>query len=358
MRIFMVADSHFGMRSNSPEWLDIAAGWFESDFIPAARAAAAPGDALVHLGDVFDNRQSINLMVQHRGIAVFEELAKIFTGGVYVIAGNHDVMKKSSNDVCSLDCLKWIPNVHILKEPTVVKLGGARCLMMPWRPGPDEERACITAHSGDADYLFCHTNVVGMKLVDHVHTVADGTAITADDLSDFRRVLAGHIHLRQTVKGTVHMLGNPYQMTRSDMGDAKGWHTMDPATDELAFHENTTSPKFKRVYLPQWGDRPIDELVEECRGHMVDLYVPSSYFVSGYSVNALTAEVSPVSRSLEVVTYDDTDSAEPPPVDAGSQFSILDLCEKYVGGMGALDVPTRERVGEKLAELYKKLAEQ
>lgn len=351
----MLADTHLGMRSNSPEWLDIAAGWMEDHLIPALRAEVLPGDVFVHLGDVFDSRQSLNLLVQHRGIRLFEQLADVFKdGAVHVIAGNHDVMRKSSNEVCSLDCLKWIPRVTVHKEPSTLQLGPSRALLMPWRPGPQEERDCVAGLGGGSDYLFCHTNFLGMSLGDHQ---VDGDALSVRDLSSFKRVFAGHIHLRQTL-ANVHMLGNPYQMTRADGGNQKGWFVLDVEADRLDFRVNDVSPKFKRVYLPQWADRSIDELIAECDGHMVDLYVPSGYFVAGYGVASVTAELSGKCRSLEVVAYDDSVDADLPHVDVGSQFNVLDLCRKYVVGMGALDVPTRERVEAKLADLYKQVQEQ
>ncbi len=354
MRVYMVADSHFGMRSNSPEWLDIAAGWFENHFVPALRAEVRPGDVMVHLGDVFDNRQSLNLLVLHRGISVFETLSDVFKGGeVHVIAGNHDVMKRNSNEVCSLDCLKWIPRVLVHKKPSVIQLGGASALLMPWLPGPGEEQECLRKH-GNVDYVFCHTNFLGMRLDGH-HTV-DEAALSVEDLRPFKRVFSGHIHLRQDLRN-VHMLGNPYQMTRSDGGNRKGWHVLDVPTDSLRFVENEVSPAFKRVHLPQWNDRPLDELLEECKGHMVDLYVPNSWFVKGYAVSAVSAAVSEVTRSLDVVPYDEGRTDEPPPLDAGSQFSMMDMCRRYVGGMGSIDAPTREKVVRKLEELYKQTAD-
>lgn len=354
MRVFMLADTHLGMRSNSPEWLDIAAGWMEDHLLPALRAEVRPGDVLVHLGDVFDSRQSLNLLVQHRAIRLFEAFSDVFKDGeVHVIAGNHDVMRKSSNEVCSLDCLKWIPRVTVHKDPAVLQFGPSRVLLMPWQPGPQEERDCVAGMGGGADYLFCHTNFLGMRLGDHQ---VDGDALSASDLASFRRVLSGHIHLRQTL-ANVQMLGNPYQMTRADGGGERGWFVLDVDTDSLEFRPNEVSPKFKRVYLPQWGDRSIDELVAECSGHMVDLYVPGAYFVSGYGVGAVTAELSGRCRSLEIVPYDDSVDAELPDVDAGSHFNVLDLCKKYITGMGALDAPMRERVEAKLSSLYKQVQE-
>lgn len=105
-RAIIISDTHLGARSNSVEWLEVMKDWFYSDFIPKVKEIYQPGDILIHCGDVFDNRQSVNLLVLHEGIRLFEELSAIFESGVYVIAGNHDVMRKTTNEVSSLDCLK------------------------------------------------------------------------------------------------------------------------------------------------------------------------------------------------------------------------------------------------------------
>ena len=254
MRVFMLADTHLGMRSGSVEWLDMAAGWLEGEFLRRAESMVQPGDVLLHLGDVFDNRQQLNLLAQHRAIGMFERFGELFTGGVIAIAGNHDVMRKNSNDVCSLDCLKWVPGVRVVKEPEVVDLGGVPSLLMPWRPGPDEEKACIDAHAlHDPRYLFCHTEVRGLRMGGaqvSTHGI-EGSALTA-----FKGVYAGHIHLRQTLSNVV-MCGNPYQMTRGDLGNQKGFHVLDPITGNLDFHGVSKSISFPAKVKVSAAEGPL-----------------------------------------------------------------------------------------------------
>ena len=45
-----------------------------------------------------------------------ETLSDIFVDGIYILAGNHDVLRKTSNEISSLDVLKYIPNVNIIKN--------------------------------------------------------------------------------------------------------------------------------------------------------------------------------------------------------------------------------------------------
>ena len=56
-----------GCRSNSVLWLNIIEDYFFNFFIPLVKKEYKEGDVLYHLGDVFDNRQSINLAAQDLG---------------------------------------------------------------------------------------------------------------------------------------------------------------------------------------------------------------------------------------------------------------------------------------------------
>ena len=118
-RVWVLGDLHFGVRANSVEWLEIQQDFFEQVFIPTLKKHVKPGDVLVQVGDTFDNRQSVNLRVLHYSIELFEKLGKILP--VHVICGNHDIWAKKSNDVSSIDTLKWIPNVQVYKKPKSFK---------------------------------------------------------------------------------------------------------------------------------------------------------------------------------------------------------------------------------------------
>ena len=69
----MVSDSHLGCRSNSVLWLQIIEDYFFNFFIPLIKKEYKKGDVLYHLGDVFDNRQSVNLAAQDLAIRVYNE---------------------------------------------------------------------------------------------------------------------------------------------------------------------------------------------------------------------------------------------------------------------------------------------
>ena len=348
-RAIIISDTHLGARSNSVEWLEVMRDWFYSDFIPKVKEIYQPGDILIHCGDVFDNRQSVNLLVLHEGIRLFEELSSIFESGIYVIAGNHDVMRKTTNEVSSLDCLKYIPRVNIIKEPVIANIGSTKTLFMPWRVNEEEETKCIKENEVyKLHYLFCHTNIRNLRFDSSRH-VEEGLNIS--DLVSFRRVYSGHIHWGQH-RGNVTMVGNPYQMTRSDAGNKKGWYILDFESGEETFIENQHSPKFIRVYLNKYVNATVAELKEECKNNRVDLYVPSSFLIK-YQITPIIDVLSGITKKLEVIPFEDESiSFEEFNDEIVDSFNIYGLCEKFVKKMSTLDEAGKDKVMSKINSLY------
>jgi DNA repair exonuclease SbcCD nuclease subunit len=349
-RAWIVSDTHFGARSNSVEWLDEMMDWFENDFIKRIENEYKPGDILIHCGDVFDNRQSVNLLVLHRAIGLFEKLSKIFNDGIYIIAGNHDVMRKTSNDVSSLDCLKYIPNVHIIKEPVIAEFGTKTALFMPWRTDDEAERECLKEFEvHNCNYLFCHTNIRNLRF-DSRRDVEEGLML--DDINKFQRVYSGHIHWGQR-RGNVTMVGNPYQMTRSDAGNSKGFYLLGIESNSEIFFENNYSPKFVRIYLNKYMERTVGDLKKECNNNRVDLYVPSHYLMK-YQINPIIDILSEITKKLEVIPYEADlyeEEAEGSLSDEGS-FNIISLCERYIGSVKTIESETKERIMSKINSIY------
>jgi len=347
-RTFLISDTHLGVRANSTEWLTYIKKWFYEDFIPTIKANWKPGDILIHCGDFFDNRQSINLLVLSEAIALFEELSKLFPDGIYILAGNHDVMKKTSNDITSLDSLKYIPNVHIIKEPILIKFKSAKALLMPWRTNSIEEQMCIESFTDEnLDYIFCHTNITSLHL-DKNREVEEGLDLTSNK---FKRVYSGHIHWAQK-RGNIRMLGCPYQLTRSDAGNPKGCYLLDFTTDEEMFFENRTSARFIKLYLDKITDYSIEHLTSLCQGNFVDLYVPSEYLIK-YQITKLIDILSTSSIKLDIIPFEPDDILDSTELNESIEhFSLIGLCKTYVNKLSAFDEKTKERLYNKIESLY------
>jgi hypothetical protein len=264
-RAWMITDTHLGVRNSSVEWLDIMKEYFYDFFIPLLKREKREGDFLIHVGDVFDSRHSLNLLVMNEGMNIFEEISKIMP--IVIILGNHDIYKKNSNEVNSVKVLKWIPNIRVLEEPEVITVSEKKLLFMPWRANHEEELACIS--NNQADFLFCHTDVQGLKFNRNT-TINEGLEL--GKLKSFRKIYAGHIHFAQQ-KGNFRMLGCPYPMTRSDINNEKGIWCLDIIEETETYYPNTVSPKFMRMTFERVLEMDEEEAKTTFKNNFVDILV-------------------------------------------------------------------------------------
>lgn len=268
-RTFLISDTHFGVRNSSNEWMEIQKEYFYNFLIPLLKKESKKGDVLIHCGDVFDSRQSINLFVMNFALEIFEELAKILP--VIILLGNHDIAKKNSNEVNSVKVLKWIPNIKVCEEPEIITVVGKKLLFMPWRANHQEEEECLKTHT--ADFLFCHTDVQGLKFNRNTE-IQEGISLAM--LKQFRKVYSGHIHYSQS-KGNFRMLGCPYPLTRSDINNEKGIWCFDIENESETYFPNNYSPKFIRILFEKVLEMEEDEAREHFKNNFVDVLVDQKW---------------------------------------------------------------------------------
>ena len=350
-RVWILGDMHLGIRSNSNEWLEIQKDFYENYFILTLKKHVQDGDVLVQVGDSFDNRQSINLKVLHYAVDLFERLGEILP--VHIIAGNHDIWAKKTNEITSIDTLKWIPNVQIYKEPELMKWHDKNILMMPWRTDAQHE-ADTLAEYPTANIVFCHSEVRGIALNSKVKNM-HGTDSNSYDR--YNAVYSGHIHYRQT-KGQLRMVGTPYQLTRSDSGNPKGFDLVDLRTMEETFFENHISPKFVKYNLTTLYDVSLGDFKERINNNFVDLYIPTKV-ASNSSLSALINRVQQLTRRIEPNIYQEQDIIDKDLHDMDEiegefkNYNIEHLFQAYVDGL-SLDDDMKQKVKEELKVVYNK----
>jgi len=348
-RVWILGDMHLGIRSNSSEWLEIQKDFYENQFIPTLKENVKEGDILVQVGDAFDNRQSINLKVLHYAVDLFERLGEILP--THVIAGNHDIWAKKTNEITSIDSLKWIPNVQIYKEPELMKWHDKNVLMMPWRTDPQHESDTLAEYP-TANIVFCHSEVRGIALNSKVKNM-HGTDSNSYDR--YEAVYSGHIHYRQR-KGQLRMVGTPYQLTRSDSGNPKGFDLVDLETMEETFFENHRSPKFVKYNLTTLYDVPLGEFKDRINNNFVDLYIPT-YIASNSSLGSLIGKVQSLTRKIEPNIYQEQDIIDKDLHDMEQiegefkNYNIQHLFDTYVDGL-TLDDEMKQKVKSELKKVY------
>jgi DNA repair exonuclease SbcCD nuclease subunit len=343
-RVWMITDTHFGVRSNSREWMDIIEEFFDKQFIPLLQREYRPGDILVHCGDTFDSRQSINLYVMNKAMNIMEQLANIMP--VYSIVGNHDIFMKYSNDVNSMKIFKHLENFTVYEQPHVLvsRETGKRLFFLPWVEDHEELTKIVRDPANSADVMFCHADVSGISFNRYVKT-EEGTDIEA--FSGYHRVYSGHIHYAQKHRN-VRMLGTPYELTRSDMGNTKAVWRLDLETDEEVCFENVVSPKFLKYRLEWVMEKSIEELQELFYNNFVDILVTPQWSLK-FPFSQFVEKFNGYRRINHVIITEEDSAAAEGAEDADGltqEISLLTMIDNYIDSL-----PYTDQIKQKLKEV-------
>lgn len=272
----MLTDTHFGIYLNNLEkWMNMMESTFYDFVIPYLRENAEPGDVLIHLGDLFDNRTSLPIIIINKVEKILKEMADILP--LHIMVGNHDLWNKGSNEVNSVRMYSYISkNISVYEKTTTLNLDDQRLVLMPWVEKRLDMIEEIRKNPGD--YLFCHSDLNGCKM--HLNSVAHRNAdkIDVDSFKGYKRAFSGHIHIRQT-SSNFEFIGSLYQMDRNDTGDQKGISVLDLSTGKTHFEPNTYSPVFRKFRVVD--EETIDELdtLRESKDY-IDLAISNSLLVS------------------------------------------------------------------------------
>jgi len=280
-KIYLIGDSHLGLGfpNNVDKWTKVHQEYFNDFLIPLLKERVKPGDIIVHLGDLFDNRNVIPINLLNYGLQIIEEMSQI--APFHIIIGNHDLWSRSASEINTIRPFKYIPNVHIYEKPTKIEFNGKSILMMPYIEKRKDQIEILKKYSG-TDYLFCHSDLNGAKM--HLTSVAhkNHDKIDPSDFSGFSKVRTGHIHLVQSI-GNITFVGSIFQMDRNDYGDQKGIFVLDTQTDEEEFIPNTISPVFKKVKVLQESDLVKLENLKGSKD-WIDLSISNNLLISSRKI--------------------------------------------------------------------------
>jgi UDP-2,3-diacylglucosamine pyrophosphatase LpxH len=251
----MITDTHFGIYLNNlDKWMNMMESTFYNYVIPYLKENAKPGDILIHLGDLFDNRTSIPINISNKVEKILKDISDIIP--IHIMVGNHDLFNKGSNEVNSVRLFSYMnKNISVYENPSKINLQNKDLILIPWVEKRTDLIKCIENNPGD--YLFCHSDLNGCKM--HLNSVAHRNAdkIDVHEFNKYKEVFSGHVHIKQTNKN-FKFIGSLYQMDRNDTGDQKGITILDLDTNEVSFHANNYSPVFRKFRVITEDD--IDRL--------------------------------------------------------------------------------------------------
>ena len=245
MKIAIITDTHYGARKGSKHLHDYFELFYKNIFFPALEKNNV--EAVIHMGDAFDSRKSIDYQsLEWAKRVVFDPLKKY---EVHMIIGNHDTYYKNTNSVNSPGLLlQTYSNIKTYSDPTEVNIGGLKILFLPWINQENEAKTLKIIEKTTSKCAMGHLELQGFR-VNRQLIMEHG--LESKLFEKFDRVYSGHYHTRSN-NGKVFYLGNPYEMYWTDVNDTRGFHIFDTETLE---HTPINNP-YKLFYNIYYEDTP------------------------------------------------------------------------------------------------------
>ena len=240
MKVAIITDTHYGARKGSKYLHDYFELFYKNVFFPALEEHGI--DTVIHMGDAFDSRKSIDYQsFEWAKRVVFEPLKKY---KVHMIIGNHDCYYKNTNDTNSPQLLlQSYSNIKTYQEVTEVKIDNLNVLFIPWINAENFENTVNSIKVSNSNCAMGHLELNGFR-AHRGHTMEEGMDSTL--FEKFDRTFSGHYHTRSD-NGRIFYLGNPYEMFWNDVNDTRGFTIFDTETLEH-FYINNPYKLFSNIY--------------------------------------------------------------------------------------------------------------
>jgi DNA repair exonuclease SbcCD nuclease subunit len=225
MKVAIITDTHYGARKGSKLFHDYFEQFYKNIFFPTLEQYGIT--TVIHMGDAFDSRKSIDYQsLEWAKRVVFEPLKNY---QVHMIVGNHDSYYKNTNNVNSPQLLlKDYPNIQTYSTPSEIKVENLDILLLPWICMENEEQSLKMIKNTKAKVAMGHLELQGFRVN---RSIVMEHGLEADLFKNFSKVFSGHYHTRSD-NGTVFYLGNPYEIYWNDLNDTRGFTIFDTETLE------------------------------------------------------------------------------------------------------------------------------
>lgn len=255
MKIAILNDTHCGCRNSSDIFMDYQERFYSEVFFPHLQANGIT--QIIHLGDYYDNRKTVNFKALKHNRKIFLEKLREYGITMDIIPGNHDVYFKNTNELNALKELQghYMNEVNLIMEPTEMHYDGLPVALVPWINSENEKETLEFLANTKASIVGAHLELAGFEMA-RGQVCKDGMDKRVFDR--FETVLTGHFHAKSS-QGNIHYLGAQMEFFWNDCGDPKHFHVLDTETREIEAirnpitiyekiyydHENMEEYKFK-----------------------------------------------------------------------------------------------------------------
>lgn len=241
MKIGLVADPHMNIfRRNNTFFSHVESAF---DMI-VNKCTQENVEMIIILGDLFHTKHYISTEALIKANDIVARLTEKWP--IYIITGNHDLIKQDDNSVNALDIYKYFKNVKVISEYQRIFHGKHSLHFVPFHMF-DIPKIITSIQTDENDhYLFGHFGIkhFTMMYTSDDREIADWMSeVTASDLTKFKHVFLGHFHGHNT-QDNITYVGSPFQSCHGDEHSQHGFVIFDIENNTYKFYPNSDTPQF------------------------------------------------------------------------------------------------------------------
>lgn len=273
MQILIFSDLHIHPHKRSAERLEDCLKVLDWSFQTALDRGIKN---IVFLGDLFHDRQKIDVLTYQKTFEIFEKYLCSFEFNVTLLLGNHDLWHYEKLDVSSVNPLKNLPGVRVVNKPCVTKIAdGAEQFffgLLPYTHNPIEDLKVIEKEweenvpKKQRKVLGGHISVDGAVWNVKYNTMSEVTIehdgdmvkVGPDIFKKWDKVFLGHYHAEQKLNDKVEYVGSPLQLSFGEAFQKKHVIIFETDSGKLEYIENEFSPKHYILNQEQLDDYDLE----------------------------------------------------------------------------------------------------
>lgn len=345
MQIALISDLHFGIKKNSDLFLENSLKCIKEEFIPALRKRAI--SHIYILGDIFDNRNTINVKVKNAVFDLFNEDLKNFK--IKIIVGNHDIYHKSTTDINSLKMFTKFTNIEIIDEITLQNVDGRKFLFVPWQVDYKKFQEKVADSNFHCDVCFGHFDINRCYMNKHNIMTNDGLNPEVF-FNNYTLTFSGHFHIRSITKSDTReiiYLGTPYELNRNDRDEPKGFCILDTENLQYEFVDTKKYIKFINVTYPEKVTKTT------IAGNIIDIHVLVDKDFSDTDFQTYLKHINSLGPAINpsiITKYNIVNEFSP---DKTLNIkSTMEAVQDYVRDVLTLNDSDKMKIYEKIATIY------
>lgn len=232
-RIAIITDTHFGTRNDKREFFDHFERLYHDFFTYLQQHGIK---RIVHMGDLYENRKMVQTYTASKCRELFLQRIEDLGIETDIIAGNHDVVYKDTNQYNALHELVVgrYPHIKCHIDPALIHIDGFPVQLLPWISESNYDQSIEAIRTSISPILLSHLE---LKDFEQHRGIAAVSGMDHTIFNRFDLVCSGHYHTR-SIRDNINYVGAFSEFSWNDYNDPRGFSILDLADRRLEFIPN------------------------------------------------------------------------------------------------------------------------